>query len=162
MGAVAGGDAASYPALHHDRRAEAIGRALVGVIAAEFFLSATGLGQLIMVASQNFDTATVFGIILVIGLLGVGLTRIGQHFEITSRAGETSDGRDRYRRTGSSERFAPRVSDALSRIITGLAHPGPMGNDRAHVCTAVCGQTDERVAGHSARDYRPRLFEAAG
>src|SRR6202035_3600425 len=60
---------------------QAIGRALVGVIAAEFFLSATGLGQLIMVASQNFDTATVFGMILVIGLLGVGLTRIGQNIE---------------------------------------------------------------------------------
>jgi NitT/TauT family transport system permease protein len=60
---------------------QAIGRALVGVIAAEFFLSATGLGQLIMVASQNFDTATVFGMILVIGLLGVGLTRIGQSIE---------------------------------------------------------------------------------
>jgi ABC-type nitrate/sulfonate/bicarbonate transport system permease component len=60
---------------------QAIGRALVGVIAAEFFLSATGLGQLIMVASQNFDTATVFGMILVIGLIGVGLTRIGQSIE---------------------------------------------------------------------------------
>ena len=35
---------------------QAIGRALVGMIAAEFFLSATGLGQLIMSASQNFDT----------------------------------------------------------------------------------------------------------
>ena len=39
---------------------QAIGRALVGMIAAEFFLSATGLGQLIMSASQNFDTGGVF------------------------------------------------------------------------------------------------------
>ncbi len=60
---------------------QAIGRGIVGVIAAEFFLSATGLGQVIMVASQNFDTGTVFGMILVIGLLGVGLTRIGQSIE---------------------------------------------------------------------------------
>jgi len=63
---------------------QAIGRALVGMIAAEFFLSATGLGQLIMSASQNFDTAGVFASILVIGLLGIGLTRLGfvieQHF----------------------------------------------------------------------------------
>ena len=63
---------------------QAIGRALVGMIAAEFFLSATGLGQLIMGASQEFDTAGVFASILVIGLLGVGLTRLGlkieQHF----------------------------------------------------------------------------------
>ena len=46
---------------------QAIGRALVGMIAAEFFLSSTGLGQLIMGASQNFDTAGVFASILVIG-----------------------------------------------------------------------------------------------
>ncbi len=63
---------------------QAIGRALVGMIAAEFFLSATGLGQLIMGASQDFDTAGVFAAILVIGLLGVGVTRLGlkieQHF----------------------------------------------------------------------------------
>ena len=63
---------------------QAIGRALVGMIAAEFFLSSTGLGQLIMGASQNFDTGGVFASIFVIGLIGVGLMRIGfaieQHF----------------------------------------------------------------------------------
>jgi NitT/TauT family transport system permease protein len=63
---------------------QAIGRALVGMIAAEFFLSSTGLGQLIMGASQDFDTAGVFASILVIGIIGVGLTRLGlaieQHF----------------------------------------------------------------------------------
>jgi NitT/TauT family transport system permease protein len=63
---------------------QAIGRALVGMIAAEFFLSATGLGQLIMGASQDFDTAGVFASIFVIGLIGIGLTRLGlkieQHF----------------------------------------------------------------------------------
>ena len=52
---------------------QAIGRGLVGMVAAEFFLSSTGLGQVIMMASQNFDTAGVFGMILLIGLLGVGL-----------------------------------------------------------------------------------------
>ena len=63
---------------------QAIGRALVGMIAAEFFLSSTGLGQLIMGASQDFDTGGVFASILVIGLIGVALTRFGfaieQHF----------------------------------------------------------------------------------
>jgi NitT/TauT family transport system permease protein len=63
---------------------QAIGRALVGMIAAEFFLSSTGLGQLIMGASQDFDTAGVFASIFVIGVIGVGLTRLGlmieQHF----------------------------------------------------------------------------------
>jgi NitT/TauT family transport system permease protein len=60
---------------------QAIGRALVGMVAAEFFLSSTGLGQLIMSASQNFDTAGVFASILVIGLIGVGLMRLGLAIE---------------------------------------------------------------------------------
>ena len=73
---------------------QAIGRGLVGMVAAEFFLSASGLGQLIMGASQNFDTGGVFASILIIGLigvvvivlvvlglLGVGLTRIGTLLE---------------------------------------------------------------------------------
>lgn len=63
---------------------QAIGRCLVGMVAAEFFLSSTGLGQLIMGASQNFDTGGVFASILLIGLIGVGLMRVGlmieQHF----------------------------------------------------------------------------------
>ena len=63
---------------------QAIGRALVGMIAAEFFLSPPGLGQLIMGASQNFDTGGVFASIFIIGLIGVGLMRLGlaieQHF----------------------------------------------------------------------------------
>jgi sulfonate transport system permease protein len=60
---------------------QAIGRGLVGMVAAEFFLSSTGLGALIMTASQNFDTAAVFAIILVIGLIGVALMRFGQAIE---------------------------------------------------------------------------------
>ena len=63
---------------------QAIGRALVGMIAAELFLSSTGLGQLIMTASQTFDTAGVFASVLVIALIGVALMRAGlvieQHF----------------------------------------------------------------------------------
>ena len=63
---------------------QAVGRALVGMIAAEFFLSSTGLGQLIMNASQNFDTAGVLAAINIIMILGLVLMRIGrmveQHF----------------------------------------------------------------------------------
>jgi len=59
----------------------AIGRALVGMVAAEFFLSSTGLGQLIMTAGQNFDTPGVFAVILVIGLMGVALMRVGLMIE---------------------------------------------------------------------------------
>jgi ABC-type nitrate/sulfonate/bicarbonate transport system permease component len=57
---------------------------LVGMVAAEFFLSSTGLGQLIMGASLNFDTGGVFASIFVIGVIGVLLMRLGlsieQHF----------------------------------------------------------------------------------
>jgi NitT/TauT family transport system permease protein len=60
---------------------QAIGRALVGMVAAEFFLSSTGLGQVIMMASQNFDTAGVLASILVIGLIGVALMRLGRSIE---------------------------------------------------------------------------------
>lgn len=60
---------------------QGIGRGLVGMVAAEFFLSSTGVGQVIMTASQNFDTGAVFAIILVIGLLGVGLMRVGLALE---------------------------------------------------------------------------------
>src|SRR5262249_48254810 len=56
---------------------QAVGRGLVGMVAAEFFLSSTGLGQLIMGASQNFDTGGVFAAILIIWILGVALTRLG-------------------------------------------------------------------------------------
>jgi NitT/TauT family transport system permease protein len=61
---------------------QGIGRALVGMIAAEFFLSSTGLGQLIMSASQNFDTAGVFAAILVILALGLCLMWVGRLVEL--------------------------------------------------------------------------------
>jgi ABC-type nitrate/sulfonate/bicarbonate transport system permease component len=60
---------------------QAIARGLVGMVAAEFFLSSTGLGQLIMNASQNFDTSGVFAMILLIGVIGVALMRFGLFIE---------------------------------------------------------------------------------
>jgi ABC-type nitrate/sulfonate/bicarbonate transport system permease component len=60
---------------------QAIGRGLVGMVAAEFFLSSTGLGQLIMGASQNFDTAGVFAAILIIAVIGVALMGLGRAIE---------------------------------------------------------------------------------
>src|SRR5271154_5531255 len=60
---------------------QAIARALVGMVAAEFFLSSSGLGGLIMTASQSFDTAGVFAAMLIIGVLGVALTRVGSLLE---------------------------------------------------------------------------------
>jgi len=60
---------------------QAIGRALVGMVAAEFFLSASGIGMLIQSGAQSFDTAAVFAAILLITLLGVGLMELGAVLE---------------------------------------------------------------------------------
>jgi NitT/TauT family transport system permease protein len=60
---------------------QAIGRALVGMVAAEFFLAASGIGELIMMSSRNFDTAALFGTTLVITILGVALMRVGTALE---------------------------------------------------------------------------------
>jgi ABC-type nitrate/sulfonate/bicarbonate transport system permease component len=60
---------------------QAIARGLVGMVAAEFFLSPSGLGQLIMMGSMNFDTAGMLAAILVIVLLGVALMDLGRYLE---------------------------------------------------------------------------------
>jgi NitT/TauT family transport system permease protein len=60
---------------------QAIGRALVGMVAAEFFLSSSGLGEIIMTSSQSFDTAGVFAAVLIIGVLGVALMHVGSMLE---------------------------------------------------------------------------------
>lgn len=60
---------------------QATGRALVGMIAAEFFLSTSGLGKEIMVASRTFDMAGVLSTILLITILGTILMRLAQTLE---------------------------------------------------------------------------------
>jgi len=60
---------------------QAIARGLVGMVAAEFFLSPSGLGQLIMMGSMNFDTAGMLAAILVIVLVGVALMDLGHLLE---------------------------------------------------------------------------------
>src|ERR1035437_1278026 len=60
---------------------QAIARGLVGMVVAEFFLAPSGLGQMIMMGSQNFDTAGMLAAILVIVLLGVGLMDFGRYIE---------------------------------------------------------------------------------
>ena len=51
------------------------------MVAAEFFLSASGIGMLIQNGAQSFDTAAVFAAILLITLLGVGLMELGAAIE---------------------------------------------------------------------------------
>jgi ABC-type nitrate/sulfonate/bicarbonate transport system permease component len=60
---------------------QALARGLVGMIAAEFFLSAGGLGSLLITASERFDTAEMLAVTLVITLIGVALMGLGRLIE---------------------------------------------------------------------------------
>lgn len=60
---------------------QATGRALVGMIAAEFFLSTSGLGEVIMIASRTPDMASMLATIVLITILGVTLMRGAQALE---------------------------------------------------------------------------------
>lgn len=60
---------------------QATGRALVGMIAAEFFLSTSGLGEIIMVAARTPDMANMLAAIFFITILGVTLMRLAQACE---------------------------------------------------------------------------------
>jgi len=51
-----------------------IGRAIIGIVVAEFFTAITGLGALIVKYGNQYDTASMFVPILVLMLLGVALT----------------------------------------------------------------------------------------
>jgi NitT/TauT family transport system permease protein len=58
-----------------------IGRGLVGMVAAEFFLSGSGLGLLLFRSGQDFDIAGVYAVIIVITVLGVALMGLGRALE---------------------------------------------------------------------------------
>lgn len=59
----------------------AVGRAVVGMVVAEFFTAINGLGGMIIKYSNNFDTARMFVPIIVLALFGVGLTELVKVFE---------------------------------------------------------------------------------
>jgi NitT/TauT family transport system permease protein len=54
----------------------AVGRALIGVVVAEFFGSVSGLGHAVFTASNNFDTADVWLGVFVLSVIGVVLIRL--------------------------------------------------------------------------------------
>lgn len=62
----------------------AIGRAIIGMVVAEFFTAITGLGALIVKYGNRYDTASMFVPILTLMLLGILLTslvrRAEEHF----------------------------------------------------------------------------------
>lgn len=51
----------------------AVGRAVVGMVIAEFFTTISGLGAVIINSANNFDTATMFVPIIILMLLAIGL-----------------------------------------------------------------------------------------
>lgn len=60
---------------------QSLARGLVGMIAGDFFLSSNGLGSLLIIASERFDTAQMLATTLVITLVGVALMAIGRAVE---------------------------------------------------------------------------------
>ncbi len=59
----------------------AVGRAVVGMVIAEFFTQISGLGGIIINAANNFDTATMFVPIILLMVLAVGLNWLIGRFE---------------------------------------------------------------------------------
>jgi ABC-type nitrate/sulfonate/bicarbonate transport system permease component len=59
----------------------AIGRAIVGMVVAELFTAITGLGAMLTLYGNLFETAKMFVVIIVFGLLGVALIRATQALE---------------------------------------------------------------------------------
>ncbi len=59
----------------------AVGRAVVGMIVAELFTAITGLGAMLTLYGNLFETAKMFVVIIVLGLLGVGLIQTTQALE---------------------------------------------------------------------------------
>ena len=60
---------------------QSLARGLVGMIAGDFFLSSDGLGSLLITASEQFDTAEMLAVTLVITLIGLALMAIGRALE---------------------------------------------------------------------------------
>jgi NitT/TauT family transport system permease protein len=60
---------------------QALARGLVGMIAADIFLSANGLGGMLITAAQFFDTGAMLATVLVITMCGVVLMAIGNLIE---------------------------------------------------------------------------------
>jgi NitT/TauT family transport system permease protein len=59
----------------------AIGRGLVGMIVAELFTAITGLGAMLSLYGNIFETAKMFVVIMILALLGIGLIHASQALE---------------------------------------------------------------------------------
>lgn len=59
----------------------AVGRAIIAMVVAEFFTAISGLGGIILRAGDRFDTARMFVPVLILMVLGIGLTALVGWFE---------------------------------------------------------------------------------
>jgi NitT/TauT family transport system permease protein len=59
----------------------AVGRGLVGMIVAELFTAITGLGAMLSLYGNIFETAKMFVVIMVLAVLGIGLIHAAQWLE---------------------------------------------------------------------------------
>ncbi len=76
----------------------AIGRAVVGMVVAEFFTAIGGLGGIVINAGNNFDMAVLFVPIIVLMMLGYGLTVLVGTLERRIAPWQSGiTGRDRWR-----------------------------------------------------------------
>jgi ABC-type nitrate/sulfonate/bicarbonate transport system permease component len=71
----------------------AVGRALVGVVIAEFYTSIAGLGYLIVLYANTFQTAKVFVPVVILMALGVTLTWLLQLVETRLAPWQALEGR---------------------------------------------------------------------
>ena len=71
----------------------AIGRALVGMIVAELFTAITGLGAMLSLYGNIFETAKMFVVIVVLAVLGVGLIRAPSGWNAAWRLGRKPNAR---------------------------------------------------------------------
>ena len=71
----------------------AVGRALVGVVIAEFYTSIAGLGYLIVTYANTFQTARVFVPVVILMALGVTLTWLLQALEARLAPWQALEGR---------------------------------------------------------------------
>ncbi len=60
---------------------QSLARGLVGMIAADYFLSSDGLGSLLITSSERFDTAEMLAVTLTITVIGLILMAIGRFAE---------------------------------------------------------------------------------
>ncbi|MFI5268056.1 MAG: ABC transporter permease, partial [Chloroflexota bacterium] len=59
----------------------AVGRGVVGMVVAEFFTALSGLGSMIIIYSNSFDTAKLFVPVITIALMGLVLTTLARTLE---------------------------------------------------------------------------------